>query len=504
MSTVLLTAPKEEKAALDEKALAASGPRVALIGWILLTGLALRLIHYLLDHTIWYDEAVLLANILGKDYGQLLGPLESEVAAPPLFLWSLRTIAVLFGDHSYVWRLPFFIISCLQLVLTARLARLTLRPGSATFLVALVAFSDAFVLLGCNIKPYILDAFLATAILYAYVRTERWSTERRLLLFAAAAPFLLCFSYALLFVYCGVFAAFLPALWRERRVGTLAAYLGLIAAVLATMVVLYLGPIHAQRVPGLVAGWQNKFPDLSRPLSVPGWILGNTFLVFHYCYNPIGVACFFFALAGVFWCWRNKRLDWAFLCLGPVAAGLLAAVAQAYPYSNNRLILFAAPGIGLITCLGLTGLLEWPVMRRTSALLILVTLLILPEIGYSAWHLWRPWLQPDSTKNTQLVRSQRQPGDLVASDDGTYLYFFFGELRSMKDIASGTFPAGQRVWVVMDHYLPDKCRADARQFLLEPEWELASETPCRKAIAFLFIRRGPVSPGGPELAYSKH
>jgi hypothetical protein len=127
-------------------------PRSA-AGWFLLLGLMLRLVQYLLNHTIWYDEAVLLANVLGKDYFRLLGPLDYEVAAPPLFLWGLRTIALLFGDHPYVWRFPPFAISCLTLLLMTVLARRVLPPAPAALLVGLVAFSDGFVWLGCNVKP---------------------------------------------------------------------------------------------------------------------------------------------------------------------------------------------------------------------------------------------------------------------------------------------------------------------------------------------------------------
>ena len=40
-----------------------------------LVGLLLRGWHYAADRTVWYDEAVLLANVLNKDWLSLLGPL---------------------------------------------------------------------------------------------------------------------------------------------------------------------------------------------------------------------------------------------------------------------------------------------------------------------------------------------------------------------------------------------------------------------------------------------
>jgi hypothetical protein len=450
-------------------------------------GLLLRLVHYVWNHTIWYDEAVLLFNILGKDYGRLLGPLDYEVAAPPLYLWALRSLALLVGDHPYLWRFPSFAISCLLLWRMAALARRVLRPTPAAVVVGLVAFSDAFVWLGCNVKPYILDAFLATCLLEAYVRTEDWELGRRLLLFLLLAPVLFGLSYPALFLYAGLLLAFLPQVWRARRPGVWAAYVGLAFVVALTLAALYFGPIHAQRVPGLVAGWKNKFPDLSRPASVPGWILGNTFLVFHYCYNPIGSICVLLAAAGVWWCLRHGRFDLVCLGIGPVAACLLAACAQVYPFSNNRLIAFAAPGIGVMSGLGLSVLTDARCRIRWG-LMTLAALLIGPEIGLCLMHLHRPWVQPDSAGVTRFVKQHCQAGDLIASDDGTYRYYFFGEVRPMQEgAASGG--DGQRVWVLVDHSTNDRRRHLARAWFAAPAWELCSETVFQGASVLLF-RRG--------------
>jgi hypothetical protein len=465
------------------------GPSAA--GWFLFLGLALRLVHYVCNHTIWYDEAALLYNVLGKDYLRLLGPLDYEQGAPPLFLWGLRTVALLFNDRPYVWRFPPFALSCLTLLLMAALARRTLPPAPAALVIGLVAFSDAFVWLGCNVKPYILDAFLSACVLYAYLGTAHWPVHRRLLLFLLAAPLLLCLSYPALFVYAGLMMAFLPGVWRSRTFGPWAAYLGLALVVLATFACLSFGPMRAQRVPGLVEYWKNRMPDLTRPASVPGWVLGNGLLVLHYCYNPVGAGCALFAGAGAWWCVRNGRLDWACLGVGPVGACLLAAFGQAYPFSGNRLMMFAAPGVGLMTGLGLSVALDRLRRRTRWAMAALVALLIVPEAALCLLHLHTPWPQPDGAGTTRFVRQRREPGDLVASDEGSYSYFFFGEVRRLADVASRPCHEGQRVWVLMDHYRPEDRRGYVLSRLPAPDWELRSETLFRMASVFLLVRRTP-------------
>ena len=486
------TLPAEEPGPTHRRGLAA----LSASGWFLLLGLLLRLVHYLWNHTIWYDEAALLFNIVGKDYLRLLGPLDYEVAAPPLFLWGLRAIADVFGDHSYVWRFPPFAISCLTLVLMAAMARRVLRPGPAALLIGLVAFSDAFIWLGCNVKPYILDAFLAAGILFVYVRTESWPTARRMWVFSAAAPLVLCFSYPMLFLYSGLFLAFLPVMWRERRASTWVAYLMMVAAVLIPLACLYFGPIHAQRVPGLVSGWKNKFPPWSRPASVPGWIVGNTFLVFHYCYNPIGTVCVLYVGAGVWWCLRNRRPGLACVCLAPVAICLFAACLQLYPYSNNRLIFFAAPGIGLLAGLGFSAALDSGGRRRHQVMAGLVAILLLPEIGLCSLRFYSPWDNPDSSSTARFVRQQRQPGDLIASENWSYTYAFFGEARPLKAVSSTPCCDGQRVWVLLENdgpaatQTPESRRELARSFFPSPEWELRSEKVFHSTSALMFVRAG--------------
>ncbi len=470
-----------------------TGPRIAwpalgAAGGFLLLGLVLRLVHYLWNHTIWYDEAGLLFNILDKDYLRLLGPLDYEVAAPPLFLWGLRALLGVFGDHAYVWRFPFFLLSCLTLVLTMVLARRVLRPAPAAFFVGLVALSDAFVWLGCNVKPYILDAFLATGILYVWVRTEEWTPVRRMLLFAAAAPLLLCASYPMLFLYAGIFLAFLSIVGRERRFASWVAYLVLVAIVLATFACLYFGPIHVQRVSGLVAGWRNKFPDLSRPTTVPGWIVGNAFLVFHYCFNPVGGVCVLFVAAGAWWCLANRRFDWFCLCLGPVGACLLAAILQIYPFSGNRLILFTAPGIGLMTALGVSVSLDMWQSRSRWLLAWLVALLILPEAGLCVLRIHAPWDYPDAAGTVRYVNEQRQPGEFVASDDMSYTYAFYGELRSLDETAHTPYRDGQRVWVLMEHYTPERRREAILTRLVPAGWQLHSEKVFHRTSVLLLVR----------------
>src|SRR5262249_27817771 len=161
--------------------------------------------------------------------------------------------------------------------------------------------------------------------------------------------------------------------------------------------------------------------------------------------NPIGAVCVFYAAAGAWWCLANRRFDWFCLCLGPVGACLLAAILQIYPFSGNRLILFMAPGIGLMTGLGLMVALDaWPRYPR-QLIAGVAAVLILPEAGLCVMHIISPWDYPDAASTVRYVREHHQPGELVASDDMSYNYAFYGQVRSLSQTALTPCRDGQRL-----------------------------------------------------------
>ena len=79
-------------------------PRLVLA--LLALGVALRGFHYFRDRAVWHDEAAVVVNVLSLGPGELLGPLRFHEAAPPLFLWLLKAVALTLGDSSLALRLP--------------------------------------------------------------------------------------------------------------------------------------------------------------------------------------------------------------------------------------------------------------------------------------------------------------------------------------------------------------------------------------------------------------
>ncbi len=457
------------------------GPRGVTWAFVAI-GLALRLWHYVLNHTIWYDEAVLLANILGKDYSQLLGPLNHAVAAPPIFLWGLKLLSELCGDEPYCWRLVPLACSCGTLLLTVPLTRRVLSPAVAAIAVGLVAVSDNHIGLGYSIRPYAGDALFTTALLYFYVATGTWSATKRMLVLTAVIPAVLCTSYPAAFIVGGLLVALLPFAYRERFRG-LALWVLASSVALSTFALLYFGPIRNQRVEGLVSEWERMFPNFHQPETVPWWVLVHTSTIFQFCFNPIGFYLFLVAPFGIVSAWRTGRRDLAILLVVPFLLAMIASALKAYPFGFVRHMLFVAPCVLLLGGLGIDVLFR----RFQSKKLHLITGVLLLFIGsiVPVGHLFQHRDQPDSAGVAKHIRTHRTAGDFVASDEQTYVYFFRGELKSLDEIAA-LMPPGSRVWVPMDFHEPDERRAYVKSKLEPGGLRYLDEAVFHDTSAFLF------------------
>jgi hypothetical protein len=318
------------------------------LGWLLaVAGVGLRVIYYTRNQPVWCDELWLLRNIVAKSFRELLGPLSFVQAAPPLFLWLERSIYLLLGDNIFALRSLPLLASCATVVLLVPLARRCLSPEAVPWAVLAFAWADPLLEYTCEVKPYIVDAFVAVVPALLFLATRSWRLSTRLVLFSVLAPVVVFLAYPGCFIYGGVLLAFLPAWWRRRRDWrSHAGYALLLAATVIPFVLLVLGPIHDQRTPILNTFWTD-FPDWRRPWSVPLWSLDAFGRLLEHLWRPTGHALIIPAvIGGVSWWQRNQRLP--LLLLGaPVFLALSAAWIGAYPF-ESRVVLFTAPALALM------------------------------------------------------------------------------------------------------------------------------------------------------------
>jgi hypothetical protein len=421
---------------------------------LVLFGLLLRGYHYLRNPAMWHDEAALVLNVLGKSFSELLGPLYFSEAAPPLFLWAEKVLVLLLGESTYALRLLPFLASSAVLVLGWMFARRCLSPSAALWFLLLLACSDRLLWHACEAKPYALDVFAAVGLLALFVRQDSRLPDRQLLLGALLSPVLIFLSFPACFLLGGTALAWLPSVFRSRKMRTWLLYGVFLAVLGGSFLLLLLGPIHAQRDDRLLDCWSDMFPDWQHPGRVPGWLIVRTTEVFRYAYEPVGNVLIIAALVGIATLWRQGHRRLLVFLLAPLTLAVLAAMLGQYPYGASRVMVFATPAILLLMAAGFPEILAW-LLKQTgrcgpenqepriegrgeysvlstqygfrslfsifcSAFIVLA---ILFPVSQAAYRVVCPWIRADSARASALVRDRYQVGDRVVGTMWEHAYY---------------------------------------------------------------------------------
>lgn len=411
-------------------------------------GVALRVAHYLRNPEVWHDEAALLVNVVERGYGRLLEPLTYHEAAPPLFMWLERWLAVHVSDGTAIMRLLPLLASCGALVLMLPMTRV-IRPAFAPVALVLMACSSKLVAHSVEAKPYAVDVLLATLVGSTFVLTREWSLSRRLLLFTALAPVLVWASYPGMFLAGGIACALLIPLARDRHPASWLAFLAFLLATSLSVAILVDVVVRAQRSPEILANWQWAFPTGSDPLAIGIWLLRSVIGVADYCFRPLGGILLIPIGIGIGVLIQRGERALVALLVVPLALAAAAGLAGQYPFSGSRTMIFALPALSILAAEGaaaiLTGLGD---RRRLQLAAMAVT--VLPPIVMCASELIRPWTRPETAAAAEIVLAARRPGEMVASGNWEYRYYFRALGSHFVPLNEQPLPAGQhRVWWVL-------------------------------------------------------
>jgi hypothetical protein len=428
-------------------------------------GLALRLFHYLRNPSVWHDEAAVIVNVLERNFRELLGPLRFAEAAPPLFLWAERAVVLLLGESTFALRLVPFLASCGSLLLLVWLAHRLLAPRAVPWAVLLFSCSEMLLWHACEAKPYALDVFAATALLALFVATQHWPLGRQLLVYVPLAPLVIFLCYPGCFLCGGLLLALLPAVYHSRRWAHWLQFAGLALLVGGSFVLLYLGPVRAQRCEAMDSCWPRQFPDWQHPWRIPDWTFFSTLEVVRYCCRPTGTVLTALAVVGACVFWRDRRRRVLVLGLVPLGLALVASFLKAYPYGGVRVVVYAAPALILLIAAGVPVTSAWLRSRHAWAPLALYPLLLAPAVLAGQLVLF-PWERADCAAASAFVREQLRPGDVVAGNSWEYVYYFRRLGSQYVPLEEwDRSPSPRRVWLVISAAAPEERRHLAELFV---------------------------------------
>ena len=451
-------------------------------------GITLRVWQYIVDRSLWHDEARLANAILSRSFIDLTKPMTEQIS-PIGFLLVERVNVTLFGMGEYALRLFPLVTSVIAVWLMWRVASAYLTGWGSTVALAMFATTDLLIYYASEVKQYSSDV-LWTLLLLMAIRgcVGSGETSGAVFRFGALSAVLAWFSHPALFVAATGFGTLGLQLLTGPRSGRVAIHryasvagAGLLFAV--SCVVLYLISWRFSATDYLAFYWRESFMPMPpwKNLSwfaTTGYGLVNTLLGVNVVASERAVANFILgavaaglvAIGCVSYVFRQWQS--ALIITGPILAAFLASGLAKYPITS-RLMLFAIPLLILLLGEGVERIRlvvgRWnPVAAMCVAALFSGALLYGPltEALGDALH---PPMREHIRPAMLYVRERASSSDIVyvgyvpksGSSSVRYYGTLFGLGAQMRSAARpvnrdrregfATELGGRRVWIVFSH-----------------------------------------------------
>ncbi len=384
-------------------------------------GVAWRLVRYAAGFPIWGDEAMLLLNILDRDYASLTQHLRFNQVAPLLFLWLEKSALIVLGSSEWSVHLLPFLAGLIGLFIFWRACRATFSPTIAGFAVGILAVSYYPVRHSAEVKPYAFDLLCSigyVALTLGHLRNPHsWRWLLGLVLMAPVAVFS---SYPSAFVGGAVSLVLVPRVWHGSWTQR-SLYVMFNAALCGSFAIHYTmvgqapsGVADAQRsAEFLRAYWKDAFP----PDALTDWplwfvkVFTGNMLAYPIGANKGGsTLTFVLVLLGSIALWRGRSRSLLALFWLPFALNLLAAILHKYPFGDSaRITLHLAPFICILVAHGIALVLDqirMPAWRPRCELAVYLLLFACGAAGV-ARDVIKPYKTEHDHDMRRLVRDLR-------------------------------------------------------------------------------------------------
>jgi hypothetical protein len=398
------------------------------LGIVLLLGTFLRLFEYFRNRPLWLDETMLALGIGREGYAGLLGSLDYDQSAAPLFLWALKTVTQVAGMSEYALRLlPLLAGLALPWVIW-RIVRTLGGPVAGVIATTLAALSVPLLYYSAEAKPYSLDALISAVLILLTQKVRAEPRQSRLwwqLLIAGMVGALVTIPLPLILV--GTVAALLL----DPRVRSLTGARENLAGIIGIWAVGF-GLLYTLAYQNMGTLYLHRF-----------W--ADTFL------NPLAADFFLRVYGGMLALLDplppfedSLPLRWGLLLLGaallpairraglagagqlavPILATVLMSVLGRYPM-GPRLLIFLSPCVFALVGIGLAELLRLARIREPIAVL-LGTLLI---VAWGAPEVLGNIDEPETRKGgrdavQRVVRAaQAEPVYILPGGIPTWVYY---------------------------------------------------------------------------------
>jgi len=407
---------------------------------ILITGIFLRLFHYIDNRSLWEDEVFLASSLIHMNFWELATqPLEYQQRAPIGFLWLTKLGVALFDKKELSLRLFPLISGILALLIFVPVARYFLKSRAGILaVITIAALAPPIVYHAVEVKQYGTE-FLATVLcLYLFTRFNKNRSVKNLMLWGLSGAVILWFSFSSLFVLAGMATAIGLTCLIKKEWPVLFLYMIPFSMWLISFLIQYV--FFISRFPEeewLVQFWRNRNAFLPLPprsmqdilwpfkqiYSLVRYPLGLTWYDLDYnhpysnTYRILARMPLLPILAGLtgLWILFKREKKYLLLFAMPVILALLASAFELYPLSE-RLTIFLAPIFILVVGKGVEYFYESPLsltVKNGLVMLLLAAPVINSAFQAANTDLFGDYKKSRQREAMQYIKQHYQTGDVV-------------------------------------------------------------------------------------------
>ena len=190
-----------------------------LIWIIIIIGTAARLHQYLLNHTLWLDEAFIAINIIKSNFKELLLPLKYySQSAPVLFLESTKLMTNIWNNSEFAFRLLPLLAGIGSVIAAYFLGKKFLSKKALIVFLTLIAFSRYVIYYSAELKQYSIEFLVTILILIVVINVYNSNYNLKSSIIALIAGVILIFcSYSSIFIILGVSSALIIGIFTKKK-----------------------------------------------------------------------------------------------------------------------------------------------------------------------------------------------------------------------------------------------------------------------------------------------
>ena len=404
--------------------------------FLIVFGILIRLVQYLNNRSLWFDEVNLALNIINHSYSELLNTLDYNQAAPPGFLWLEKLVTQLLGDNEYALRLFPFVSGIVSLFAFYVLVQRFSATVAAPIAIALFATSRYTIYYTTELKQYSSDVMIALLLSLLLIPLgKKILNYREILKLSSIGVICIWISHPAVFVLAGIEIYYFLSSGRSKWKSILINRFIIYMTWLVSFILLYFLTIaKTLSNESLVSSWSSRYPDSFFDIIWLFDALGRFFyrpLGFSTIIDGVAMVAFIFGCIAYYRC--NRETFW--ILLSPLIATIIASYLHKYPF-RERLVLFLAPFAFLIIAEGIAFLLTPYFQSRQNksidrfkctnilGIVVLFTLLV-PFVIRSVQLVINPELKHEIRPVITYVASQQQKNDILYVYAGAKQQFLY-------------------------------------------------------------------------------